>query len=285
VIALALCCAALSGQEGRSTPAVYETLVLPHVLNGLADTERTGGVLNAPLDGRLLHRGEVLWDAESAECERPWKALDAVLAAAAAAQTGERAPILLRADVNADFTLLRDVLQRGARAGLRHYDLAVGDARSPRFDPQTGLVPQAVPQQRLPYELPTDAPPGEDAQEDAAGSAPPHRSAIEVRVKEPGRRLEVLRSEEVPWKGESGTRFRWDRATRRVEYTVAGRTVGGVREVQAALNGMLAALRRTGVAIDAGPGVTVGEVLLLLDTLRGGGVKDVAFRCDPRGAR
>ena len=94
-------------------------------------------------------------------------------------------------------------------------------------------------------------------------------------VSEPGRRLESTHEKVEPWKGEPGTRFRWDLSTRRVEYRIGPRKMVDFAELQKRLNGMRRFLAERPLSIEARAGVTAGEALTVLDALRGLGVRDV----------
>ncbi|MEE8467738.1 MAG: hypothetical protein V3T22_04750 [Planctomycetota bacterium] len=261
-----------------------ESLIVPHVLTGVPDeVEDTvyRPVFVIPIDGRVLLRREVYYDPLEDEPEQDaWQPVAAALALVAVrmqreplpgAQDGTLVPsepVLIRADLNAPFRPSLKIMEFCAERGIRHIHFAVGDAR--KVDRQLGLQPSTRWEQRLELTLPIDRTP-------PAEKTGPGPVEVSLRVLEAGRKLEMRRDEDVVWKRESGTRFRLDRSTRQVEYTIGGRQVLGFLTFRARLQGMRATLAGRPLVIEVGEGVTTAEALLVLDSGRSLGVGEVFF--------
>lgn len=267
-------------QESPPEPP-YERMVLPYARNGLEDrapsAEHPRHVLELPLDGRVLAGGEVVHDPSTSR--RPLDdvlddALTRIVGAMPRAPGSEdgpevlAAPLLIRADLVGPFADVLAALEQGVAHRLRDYHLAVGDMSAPRIADDGTLLPTGEPEQYLPLSLPLPADDG----------PPPARTALGVRVVEPGRKLEATRAEEVPWKGEEGTRFRWDMDSRVVAYAIGDFETRDRVELMKRLAGLRRVMAEGGVRLRIGDGVTVAEAVHVLDVLRGLGVQDVRFR-------
>ena len=261
-----------------------ESLIVPHVLTGVPDeVEDTvyRPVFVIPIDGRVLFRRKVYYDPLEDEPEEDaWQPVAAALALVAGRMQREplpgtqdgplvpSEPVLIRADLNAPFRPSLKIMELCAERGIRHIHFAVGDAR--KVDRKLGLQVSTTWEQRLELTLPIERTP----QDEKTG---PGAVDVSLRVLEAGRKLEMRRDEDVLWKGESGTRFRLDRSTRRVEYTIGGRQVLGFTTFRARLQGMRATLAGRPLVIETGAGATTAEALLVLDAGRSLGVGEVSF--------
>lgn len=293
-VALALLSTASPQDHGL---AVYEPLVLPHVFTGEPDgwpqdDPRPRPVVNVLIDGRILFHGELVHD-PSRVVGGPSQVVDGGLAnrvgevLALAAKEMEREPsdpddagslavpsgsILVRADLNAPFSLVREVMDLCTREGteVRRVDLAVADVRDPVLDAGGNLVPTAEALQRMRFVLPLPR-----LEQRARDRRKP--VALEVQVADPGRKLELDRETKTPWKGEPDTRFRWDLDTRVTEYHIAGRVLVGLLEFRKRLQGLAPQVLGRPFVVSVGPGATVAEVLLAVDSARDLGASEVRF--------
>ncbi len=259
---------------------VYETMIVPYAATGVADWAPTKAkprhVINVTLDSSVVFEGRVLLDPED-PADEPYAVLDGALKEIAAGmptapifEGGPEMPngaVLIRADLVGDFSGVLRVMESCAMARVRRIHLAVGDMRKPRFGADGGLEAVAEPQQYLPIDLPGDV----AHHEDSTGLE------LALRVIEPGDKLEASHEKTEPWKGEPGTRFRWDLSKRVIEYGMGPLLTRDRTELQKRLNGLRKVLGEGPVTLDVGPGVTVAEAANALDMLRGMGAKDVRF--------
>jgi hypothetical protein len=274
-IAVAL---AAFAQQSRT----YEPVLLPLAVHGLQDHAGTEAkprpVINVLLDGRILYEGRLLDDPASPAEER-WAKLDEALGQIVADmpraprfEGGPEMPagaLLVRADMVAEFLPVQRIMERGAGLYLARYDLAVADAREPLvYDDEQQLVLSVAPARYLPLVLPGDLAHGHDEE-------PIEAVELKLTLKTPGRKLAATHARSEPWSAEAGTRYRWDMGRREVVYLMGPRKLTDFSEVQQRLNGLRQFLRKAPLVIEPEQGVTVGEVLRVLDTARGLGARDV----------
>jgi len=275
--------AALTVSLLATAPQESETsLIVPHVLTGVPDEIDElvcRPVFQVLISGRVIFEREVLHDPLDST-HKPWQSVLEKLAMSSLRMEREllpgtedgaqvpSEPILIHADLNAPFRPSLKIMEFAAQQRIRHIHFAVGDAR--KVDRKLGLQPSTTWEQRLELTLPIDlVPPVEKP-----GPGP---LEVSIRVLEAGQRLEMRRDEDVLWKEESGTRFRLDLSTRKVEYSIGARQILGFSAFAQRLQGMRATLRNRPLVITVGEGATTAEAILVLDAGRGLGVGEVTF--------
>ncbi|MDA1264780.1 MAG: hypothetical protein O2816_06855 [Planctomycetota bacterium] len=248
-------------------------MVLPFATTGVEDwaptEERPRHVIHVTIDGRVLAGGEELKSDE---------ALDAALKKIAASMQraplfeggpeGPAEPLLVRADIVADFDHVRRILERGAAQRITTYHLAVGDASKARLDDTGCLATSRAPQQYLPLSLPANA----------SGQEGPDPTVLTASVVEQGNKLEPTRLEAKPWSGKAGTRYRRDLETRVLSYGSGEFATNDRNGFVQRLNGLRRVLSARPVQLALGDGVSVAEAIHLIDTLRGLGAQDIRLR-------
>lgn len=290
---LALALSILVQGAGQDVEKRYPEMVLPHVISGQPDHfDPKRPVVNVRIGGEIVAGDIIFLDAEmkGEMAERGWANLRKELTRMCGPMELKALPggdlkvrsgsVLIRADLNSPFTMTLGVMEVLASEKVRVHriDFAVGDARAPKIDAAIGLVPQSVPQHVLRYAIPLDvdeAVEEEGVDNGGTGASAPRLPEFRIRVKEPGDRLEVDRASAKPWGGTG--RFRFDMATRHVEYSVGGSKVLGSGAFQKLLQGMRSTIKGQRAKLDVGPGVTAAEALVLYDSLIRLGVKDVLF--------